>query len=51
VGREEKRETFPVPYAGNGSKDSKWWFSVCGLILSWDGRVQVPRNLITLTIR
>jgi hypothetical protein len=27
-------ETFPVPHAGNGSKDSKWWFLSVVFVLS-----------------
>jgi hypothetical protein len=38
-GREAEKERFLVPHTGNGSKDSKWRFSVCGLSLSWDGGI------------
>jgi hypothetical protein len=32
----KKREAFPVPHAGNGSKDSKWWSPTPSFILeSW----------------
>jgi hypothetical protein len=32
----KERETFPVPHAGNGSKDSKWWPPTPSFILeSW----------------
>jgi hypothetical protein len=32
----ERRETFPVPHTGNGSKNSKWWFLTSNFILeSW----------------
>jgi hypothetical protein len=33
-GGPKRERPFPGPHAGNGSKDSKWWFSACGLILS-----------------
>jgi Leu/Phe-tRNA-protein transferase len=29
--------------------DSKWWFSNCGFILSWDGGIHIIRSLATLT--
>jgi hypothetical protein len=45
------RETLPAPHAGNGRKDLKWWLSICGLILSWDGGILVTWSLATLTIR
>jgi hypothetical protein len=35
-GAEKERKTFPVPHAGNGSKNSKWWFSSLSFIVeSW----------------
>jgi hypothetical protein len=50
-GREKERETFPLPHAISGSKDSKWYFTICGLKFSWDGRILSTRILATLTIR
>jgi hypothetical protein len=42
VGRKE-REAFPVPYTGNGSKDSKWWSPTLSFILESWGNISGQR--------
>jgi hypothetical protein len=39
----EKREAFPVPHTGNGSKDSKWWSSTPCFILESCGNTRGQR--------
>jgi hypothetical protein len=44
VGSGRERETFPVPYTGNGSKNSKWWSSSLSFIAkSWAGGMRVEQ--------
>jgi hypothetical protein len=48
---EEKGEIFPAPRAVNGSKDSKWWSSSLGLILSELEKYVLSLNIGSVWLR